>query len=58
MPSIKENNKEEQLKKINDEWMLIGARETALIPWSAEEQYQIDCEKRFLKKLEEFVKSL
>ena len=58
MPSIKENIKEELLKKINEEWMLVGGREAAIIPWSAEEQYQIDCEKRFLRKLEEFVKSI
>ena len=58
MPSLKENIQAALLEKITNEKMLVAARETALIPWSVEEQYQIDCEKRFLKKLEEFVKSL
>ena len=56
MPDIKENIKQELLKMIEDEKMLIYYRRVNVT--YLEENYQIRAEESFIKRLERFVKSI
>ena len=56
MPSIKDNIKQELLKRIYEEEDTLMQRQA--LSESASESYQCTCERNFLAKLKEFVESL
>ena len=56
MPDIKENIREELLKKIEEEFENLNMRR--LYASSKDELYQLICEENFLSKLKKFAESI